>query len=238
MIYTSILTSMGSVMFVLVCALPKKYNNDNNSPPDQPIPFHHELAQTPSPPSYIFFFCDQPAAAGGETPVIDSTAVYRYVADRHAGFLATLLAHGAKYTRTLPATDDPSSPIGRSWPHTWHVTTRAQLDAKLAAMDGVQWQWLDDDDDDQSSVRITTQAVPAIRLVRESHAGRVPNLVYQYVFANSIVAAYLGWQDCRNNRLDALTFGNGDPMPRDVLEQTADFMERHRVVVPWQKGDM
>jgi hypothetical protein len=50
----------------------------NESPPDQPIPFHHELAQTPHPPNYIFFYCHQAAVEGGETPIIDSTAVYRF----------------------------------------------------------------------------------------------------------------------------------------------------------------
>jgi alpha-ketoglutarate-dependent taurine dioxygenase len=48
------------------------------SPPDQPIPFHHELAQTPNPPRYIFFYCDVPSESGGHTPIIDSTAVYRF----------------------------------------------------------------------------------------------------------------------------------------------------------------
>jgi alpha-ketoglutarate-dependent taurine dioxygenase len=49
----------------------------NESPPTQPIPFHHELAQTPNPPEYIFFYCDTPAEEGGQTPIIDSTKVYR-----------------------------------------------------------------------------------------------------------------------------------------------------------------
>ena len=174
-----------------------------------------------------------PPAQGGETPIIDSTAVYRYTAEQHPAFLQKLLAHGARYTRTLPAADDASSPIGRSYQNTWHVTTREELNAKLAAQDGdVQWHWLDD-----GSVRITTQAVPAIRLVGVS-SKHAHNLVFQYVFANSIVAAYLGWQDVRNDRLQALTFGNGDAMPHDVLESIANFMQKHRVVFPWQKGDM
>jgi alpha-ketoglutarate-dependent taurine dioxygenase len=54
------------------------FSPDRTSPPDQPIPFHHELAQTPNPPRYIFFYCDQPPESGGQTPIIDSTAVYRF----------------------------------------------------------------------------------------------------------------------------------------------------------------
>jgi len=34
----------------------------NESPPSQPIPFHHELAQTPNPPDHIMFYCQTNAA--------------------------------------------------------------------------------------------------------------------------------------------------------------------------------
>ena len=29
----------------------------NESPPSEPIPFHHELAQTPDAPDHICFYC-------------------------------------------------------------------------------------------------------------------------------------------------------------------------------------
>ena len=57
--------------------LPVKANVEvytaNEAPPDQLIPFHHELAQVANPPQYIFFFCDLPSETGGETALIDST---------------------------------------------------------------------------------------------------------------------------------------------------------------------
>ena len=45
----------------------------NEAPPDQLIPFHHELAQVSNPPQYLFFYCDLPSETGGETALIDST---------------------------------------------------------------------------------------------------------------------------------------------------------------------
>jgi hypothetical protein len=45
----------------------------NEAPPDQLIPFHHELAQVKNPPQYLFFYCDLPSETGGETALIDST---------------------------------------------------------------------------------------------------------------------------------------------------------------------
>ncbi len=196
------------------------------SPPEQPIPFHHELAQTPNPPRYIFFYCDVPPSQGGQTPIIDSTAVYRYAKEQHPQFMEQLQTHGARYIRTLPPKDDPNSPIGRSYQNTWNVQTPQQLEERLSKIDGCSWQWLDD-----GSVRITTEAVPALRLV-------TTDFLFQYAFANSIVAAYLGWQDSRNNRLEALRFGNMDPMPHPVLEDIGAFMQQHRVMYSWKKGDI
>jgi D-xylose reductase len=203
----------------------------NESPPDQPIPFHHELAQTPNPPRYIFFYCDTPAAAGqgGQTPLIDSTAVYRFAKEQYPAFVQKLQEEGAIYIRTLPPSDDPLSPIGRSYKNTWNVTSPQELDARLSEIEGVQWEWLVD-----GAVRITTQAVPALRLVTDPSG----NFLFQQAFANSIVAAYLGWQDCRNDRHDALRFGSMDNMPEDVLESIANFMEANRVLYAWKKGDI
>ena len=42
----------------------------NESPPDFPIPYHHELAQSPKFPYHLFFHCETPAEQGGETPIL------------------------------------------------------------------------------------------------------------------------------------------------------------------------
>jgi D-xylose reductase len=199
------------------------------SPPDQPIPFHHELAQTSNPPEYIFFYCETPCASGGgQTPIIDSTAVYRFAKENHPEFIEKLRAEGARYIRTLPAVTDPLSPIGRSYQETWNVTSKEELEAKLSTIAGCSWEWMGE------AVRITSEAVPAIRLVGE----HVENFVFQHVFANSIVAAYLGWQDCRNDRHEALRFGDMTRMDSAVLESIAKFMHEHRVLYDWKRGDI
>jgi alpha-ketoglutarate-dependent taurine dioxygenase len=35
----------------------KDVHTTNESPPDQPIPFHHEMAQVPKYPECLFFYC-------------------------------------------------------------------------------------------------------------------------------------------------------------------------------------
>ena len=41
----------------------------NESPASETIPFHHEMAQVPNPPGYIFFYCEKAAEEGGATSI-------------------------------------------------------------------------------------------------------------------------------------------------------------------------
>ena len=62
--------------------------------------------------------------------------------------------------------------------------------------------------------------------------------LFQNTFHNSIVAAYLGWQDSRNDRFQSLLLGNGQELPSDAMEGIAQFMETNRILHTWKKGDI
>ena len=62
--------------------------------------------------------------------------------------------------------------------------------------------------------------------------------MYQYAFHNSVIAAFLGWQDSRNDRLKAVRFGDDAEMPVPVLEDIADYMEKNKFSHKWRKGDV
>ena len=201
----------------------------NEAPPDQLIPFHHELAQVKDPPTYLFFYCDLPSENGGETALIDSTMVYRYVADCYPLFLQKLKAYGARYKRTLPAEDDKDSPIGRSFYNAYQVDNKIDLEMKLDRIAGLEYEWLPD-----GSLTVITEAIPAVRLIEQQHN----HAIYQWTFHNSVIAAFLGWQDSRNDRMNAVCFGNNDPMDPTVLNDIAKFMDENKVSYQWKRGDV
>ncbi|PQM33854.1 clavaminate synthase-like protein [Prunus yedoensis var. nudiflora] len=91
----------------------------NESPPDQKIPFHHEMAQVPEYPAKLFFFCEVEPGSGGETPIVLSHIVYERMKERYPEFVDKLEEHGLIYNRVLGEDDDPSSPIGRGWKSTF-----------------------------------------------------------------------------------------------------------------------
>ncbi|KAL8167234.1 hypothetical protein V2J09_008733 [Rumex salicifolius] len=91
----------------------------NESPPDQKIPYHHEMAQVSEFPSKLFFFCEFEPRSGGETPIVLSHLVYERMKQRHPEFVEKLEELGLIYIRVLGEEDDPSSPIGRGWKSTF-----------------------------------------------------------------------------------------------------------------------
>lgn len=195
----------------------------NESPPSEVIPFHHEMAQVPNPPDYVFFYCETAAEEGGATAIVHSNRVFQRFVDAAPEFARLVEKEGVRYIRVMPPEDDPSSPIGRSWRNTFQVKTREEAEVRMKEL-GTQWEWLDGD-----SLRTVTRVVPAIRT--DERTGLK-------VFFNSMVAAYTGWQDSRNEATRAVVCGNGEPVDGEALLTTEVAMDEESVVIPWENGDM
>ncbi|XP_028769329.1 clavaminate synthase-like protein At3g21360 [Neltuma alba] len=195
----------------------------NEAPPDQKIHFHHEMAQLPAFPSKLFFFCDVLPASGGETPIVPSHIVYEKMKERHPEFVEQLEKHGLIYIRVLGEEDNPSSPIGRGWKSTF-LTQDKIVAEKRAARLGMKLEWLED-----GGVKTIMGPIAGIK---QDEARQ------RKIWFNSLVAAYTGWKDERNDPANAVTFGDGKPLPGDVVHDCLRILEDESVAVPWQKGDV
>ncbi|CAI5992541.1 unnamed protein product [Closterium sp. NIES-64] len=233
----------------------------NESPPDQKIPFHHEMAQVPEYPTRLLFFCQVPPATGGETPILPSCELTRRLAVKHPSFIAQLRAKGLLYVRVLPEEDDPSSAIGRGWKSTFLTDSREEAEEKAAKL-GVKLEWQAD-----GSVRTVSGPIPALRVdtrplpslstkprvaqeevrdeqVREEEVGEGEvreaeswEEEVREAWFNSMVAAYTGWKDVRNYPTKAVTFGDGEVLPGEAVLAVEEEMERLAVAVPWRRGE-
>ncbi|MEC7946219.1 MAG: TauD/TfdA family dioxygenase [Myxococcota bacterium] len=195
----------------------------NESPPSEPIPFHHEMSQVPQPPAYVLFYCDVPSDQGGETPIVLSSRVYDRFRAISPEFADKLEAEGVRYVRVMPPEDDNSSPIGRSWKATFLCDTREEAEARMEEL-GMEWRWLDG-----NALHTVTRALPAIRT--DGRTGCK-------TFFNSMVAAYTGWVDSRNDPTRSVRFGDDSAMDGDVLLRTAEAMTEECVAFRWQQGDV
>jgi hypothetical protein len=89
---------------------------------------------------------------------------------------------------------------------------------------GMEWRWMDGDD-----LHTVTRALPAIRI--DPRTGRK-------TFFNSLVAAYTGWTDRRNDPTHSVRCGDDSPVDGNVLMETAKAMQEECVAFRWQKGDV
>merc|ERR1712139_274753 len=89
-----------------------------------------------------------------------------------------------------------SSPLGRSWNVTFDATTREEAEQAMLKQGYASWEWQENGD-----LSTTTVVQPALATDPRTK---------QTLFFNSIVAAFVGWKDERNDPHKAVTLGNGD----------------------------
>jgi hypothetical protein len=194
----------------------------NEAPPEVTIFFHHEMAQTPIFPAKLFFFCQQPAEDGGETPVCRSDILFERLVDTCPQFARDCEEKGLQYTNVMPAENDPNSGMGRSWQSTLGAATREQAEQRLRSLD-YSWEWQPD-----GCLRATTPVLPA---VRKLPSGRK-------AFFNQLIAAFRGWKDARNDPAKAIRFGDGTPLDREAVQVAISLADELAFDVPWQRGDV
>ncbi len=194
----------------------------NEAPASVRIHLHHEMAQTPVYPSRLFFFCEQPAESGGETPLCRSDVLLEELARLEPNFVANCNSLGLRYRTVMPPANDASSGMGRSWQSTLRAETREQADARLAAL-GYTGEWLEGD-----CLRATTPVLPAIRTLPDGRR----------TFFNQLIAAAAGWKDSRNDPGKAITFGDDTPLDQSAVQTAVELADALSFDVPWQAGDV
>jgi len=194
----------------------------NEAPSDVRILLHHEMAQTPVYPSRLFFFCEQPAEGGGETPLCRSDVLLDRLRDRRPTFVQMCEEHGLKYSNVMPATPDAASGMGRSWKSTFHADDRSTAEERMRNL-GYSWEWQDD-----GSLRATTPILPAVKTLP---SGR-------HTFFNQLIAAAGGWKDVRNDPSKAITFGDGTPLELDDVAVAVEIANELTFDLAWQRGDV
>lgn len=194
----------------------------NEAPQDVSIYLHHEMAQTPIYPSRLFFFCEQPAAQGGATPICRSDWLLERLTQVAPDFVSQCRHKGVKYSQTMPYAEDLASGQGRSWRSTLSAEDRAGAEAKLQRL-GYQWQWREDE-----ALSVTTPVLPAVRELADG----------SYAFFNQLIAAFYGWKDARNQGSNAIRFGDDTPIDADAMAQAIELAEGLAVDLIWQLGDV
>jgi amino acid adenylation domain-containing protein/non-ribosomal peptide synthase protein (TIGR01720 family) len=191
--------------------------------PDKKLLWHNENSFNHRWPLKIFFCCLRPAAAGGETPIVDSREVYRRL---DPAIRQRFEEHGIMYVRNY------GHGVGLDWRQVLSAATREQAEARCRES-VLDFEWQGD--------RLRTRALrPAV--VRHPRTGEMSwfNQAQHWHVScldretRESVETLFAPEDLPRN----CYYGDGQPIAdRDMAEILKVYAELE-VVFPWQAGDV
>ena len=194
----------------------------NEAPSEIEIFLHHEMAQTLTFPTRLFFYCERAADEGGATPICRSDRALASLKREQPAFIERLAALGVCYRSAMPFEADKASGQGRSWRDTLGVATAQAAEQRLKAL-GYRYRWLDN-----QLLSVQTPPLPALTQAPDGVA----------VFFNQIVAAGAGWRKRADDEQPRLSYGDGSPIEEHHLAAAIDICYRHTVDIDWQDNDV
>ena len=126
----------------------------------------------------------------------------------------------------MPEEDDASSAIGRGWKSTYLTEEKSLAETKMRGLN-YTWEWKED-----GSLITKSPVLKALRKdVGPGRSGRT-------AFFNSVIAAYTGWTDSRNDGTKAIMFSDGSYLNPEDVNITLELMDELEVAFKWEKGDV
>jgi hypothetical protein len=193
-------------------------------PNDQMILYHNESSHLNMWPMKISFFCVTPAAKGGATPIFDTRGVCAMIDPK---VLATFREKGLLYVRNFSPGVDPT------WQAFFHTEDRAKVEA-MCAEAGATCQWMPGD---------------GLRISQKTHALWKHPKTGEEIFFNQIQLHHIACVDEETREAlrelysdDELPrnvyYGDGTPIPDEVVQHLSEVFEKVAIRGTWQKGDM
>jgi alpha-ketoglutarate-dependent taurine dioxygenase len=193
-------------------------------PADQSIALHNELCYVRTWPMKIWFFCVVAPEERGETPIADMRRIYRRM---DPAVRAEFEARGWMLKRNF------GGGFGPTWQTSYRVETREQLEEYLRGAD-VSWEWL------PGGKLRTTQVRPAV--ARHPTTGEMAWFTHVAFWHVSSLEPSLREMFLREFSAEQLPFntyyGDGAPIPEDVIDEIRRCYEAEAVLFRWQAGDL
>ncbi len=193
-------------------------------PADQSIPMHHEMSYSHNWPAKIWFYCAEPPAAGGRTPVADDRRVLSRIDP----------AVRRRFSdKKLMLVRNYGEGVDLTWQEAFQTTDRAQVEeyCRQARM-SCEWKGAD---------RLRTRTIRPATVVHprtgdtiwfnHAHMFHVSNL--EPAVRGALLAEF------RDDELPRNAFyGDGTPIEASVLDEIRGIYDEVAVRFDWQRGDV
>ncbi|WP_354678035.1 TauD/TfdA family dioxygenase [Cupriavidus plantarum] len=193
-------------------------------PAHQSIPLHNEQAYTRDWPMKIWFYCETAAPVGGETPIADSRAIYRAV---DAGTRERFASRGLMYVRNY------GNGLDVPWQQVFNTEDRTEVEA-YCARHQIACEWKDDG---ELRTRQHVQGVAAHPVTGEHVWFNQAHLFHASALTEEMREVLVDAVGADNLPRDVF-YGDGTPIPDTELDAVRGVLEAHKIVFPWQQGDV
>ncbi|HEX8559631.1 MAG TPA: TauD/TfdA family dioxygenase [Pyrinomonadaceae bacterium] len=193
-------------------------------PADQRISLHHEMSYSHNWPRKVLFYCEQPAAQGGSTPLSDDREVFRLLDPK---IKERFMSRKVMYVRNY------GTGVDLSWEDAFQTTDRAVVE-EYCRKSRTAFEWREGN---RLRTRYVRQAVATHPVTGETvwfnhahmfHVSSLPPEVQR-----SLLEVFTEDELPRN-----VFYGDGAPIERSCLEEIRETYRRAALSFPWEKGDV
>lgn len=209
------------------------------APPSFHIPLHQELSFIKHFPRHIYFYCETPPIAGGQTIIADARRIYRAFDDV---FVKKFEEKGLTYISRYYYKSKIMEWVNRlqrshkSWTEVFETHQKNEVEQKCIANE-FTWRWLHRD---WLEIQQTRPAIYRHPLTQEFVWF---NQAHLYDFNPRLLGLkrYIGaklFYFRKTTRLHEIQFADGSRIPRKDFYYILDTLNENTVAFPWQKGDV
>src|SRR5947209_5366626 len=192
-------------------------------PPDKTILFHNESSHFSSWPLRQFFFCVIPSREGGETPLLDCREVCKVLDNE---IVEAFERKGLMYVRNF------SEGIDVPWQDFFHTDDKTAVE-RTCSDSGMSCEWTE----------------LGLRVRQPGKGVRTHPRTGERVFFNQVQLHHVACLDEETRTAMRQLFadedlprnvyyGDGTPIPDEVMDRIGEVYEQLCVETPWQKSDL
>jgi alpha-ketoglutarate-dependent taurine dioxygenase len=193
-------------------------------PAEQHIHFHNEQSYTQNWPMRLWFFCQQPAAQGGATPIADGRKVLQLL---DADIRERFLRKGVMYVRNY------GDGIGLSWQEAFQTTSRRDVE-EYCRQAAIECEWKDNN---RLRTRQLFRAIVAHPRTQEPVWFEHTAFFHLSSLEPDVRATFtreFAEEDFPFNTY----YGDGERIEASVLDEIRQAYRETACVFSWQKGDV
>lgn len=193
-------------------------------PAEQFIPLHNEMSYTRNWAMKIWFYCVQPAAKDGETPIADSRKVLKKIPLQiREKFIDRQIMYVRNYGRGLDL----------DWQNVFQTNKKVEVE-NYCRQASIEFEWLNEN---HLKTRQVCQAIATHPITKEmvwfnqAHLFHVSNLP---LTVQESLLSMMSEQDLPRNAF----YGDGTPIENSIIEEINEIYRQEAIVFTWQTGDI